>query len=119
METRSEVLVPNTFSDSNVLLAQMQTVWALLHNAVSATLVETRSAREAFEQARAINRGIYRDVVRTDVLGAWLMPKLRARYLAAAPRRLSTAALARAPREFMAGVGRLGHGLVREDLLAQ
>jgi hypothetical protein len=114
VETRSEVLVPNTFSDSNALLAQVQVLWALAHNAIASTLAETWSPLEAFEQARRINRGIYRDVVRADVLGAWLMPQFRDRYASAQPERLSHGPLHRAPREFMAGVGRLGHGLVRE-----
>ena len=52
---------------------QMQTVWALLHNAISARWSRRAPAREAFEQARRITRGIYRDVVRADVLGTWLM----------------------------------------------
>ena len=114
VEARTEVLVPNAFSDSNALLGQVQVLWALMHNAIAATLAETRHSREAFEQARRINRGIYRDVIRHDVLGTWLMPRLRERYTAAAPRRLAAGPLFRTPREFMAGVGRLGHGLVRE-----
>lgn len=114
VDTRSEVLVPNSFSDSNALLGQMQVLWMLLHNAVAGTLAESRGAREAFEQARRINRGIYRDVIARDMLGNWLMPGFRDRYAGPKPRPLSDAALPRAPREFMAGVGRMGHGLVRE-----
>ena len=53
-------------------------------------------------------------MIRHDLLGAWLMPRFRDRYAAPTPRRLSEEALFRTPREFMAGVGRLGHGLVRE-----
>jgi hypothetical protein len=111
-DTRAEVLVPNRLSDSNLLLAQIQVLWALLHNAAADTLVESRGAEEAFELARRINRGIYRDVVRNDVLGTWLMPRFRDRYTDAEPRRIGGETF-RAPREFMAGVGRLGHGLVR------
>ena len=114
VETRSEVLVPNTFSNSNLLLGQMQMLWVLMHNAIAATLAETRSPETAFELARRINRDIYRDVIRRDLLGTWLMPRFRDRYTAADPRRLSGAAVFRTPREFMAGVGRMGHGLVRE-----
>ena len=110
VEAKSEVLVPNSFSDNNALLAQMQTVWALTHNAVAGALVETMGPRRAFEMARVMARGIYRDTVRNDVLAVWLKPELRARFVAAGPglRRRRT------PREFMAGVGRLGHGLIRE-----
>lgn len=112
VDAKTEVLVPNGFSDSNMLLGQMQTLWALAHNAIAGILAESRPPATAFEQARIINRGIYRDAIIHDVLDAWLMPRFRARYrdpshIAAAPRQ-------RAPREFMAGVGRLGHGLVRE-----
>lgn len=114
VESKTEVLVPNAFSDSNALLAQIQTLWALAHNAIAAVLAETRTPADAFEQARRINRGIYRDVLRHDVLGSWLIEPLRARYTADAPHRLTDARFGRAPREFMAGVGRLGHGLVRE-----
>ena len=69
-----------------------------------------RMAPEAPSRWRArITRGIYRDVIRHDLLGTWLMPRFRDRYAAATPRRLRSGAL-RAPREFMAGVGRLGTG---------
>jgi hypothetical protein len=113
VDTRSEALVPNSFSDSNLLLGQMQVLWALMHNAAAGTLAETRTADAAFALARRITRGIYRDAIRHDLLGTWLMPRFRERYTAAEPRRLG-AAPTRTPREFMAGVGRLGHGLVRE-----
>jgi hypothetical protein len=86
----------------------------LLHNAIAGRLAETHAPNEAFEQARRINRGIYRDVIRHDVLGTWLMPALRDRYAGPAPQLMFAAATGRAPCEFMAGVGRLGHGLVRE-----
>lgn len=114
VDIKSEVLVPNTFSDSNGLLAQMQTIWALSHNAIAGALVEAKGPRIAFELARAINRGIYCDVIRQDVLGTWLMPRVRAWYAAPRDRRGVISATGRAPREFMDGVGRLGHGLVRE-----
>jgi hypothetical protein len=113
VETRSEVLVPNSFSDSNALLGQMQMLWVLMHNAIAGTLAETRSPETAFGLARRINRGIYRSVIRGELMGSWLMPQFRDRYAAEAPRRLS-ARLFRTPREFMTGVGRMGHGLVRE-----
>jgi len=113
-DTRSEVLVPNTFSDSNALLGQVQVLWMLMHNAIAATLIENRSSHDAFALARRINRGIYRDAIRADVLGTWLMPKFRERYTDAEPRRITAGPLARTPREFMAGVARIGHGLVRE-----
>lgn len=115
VETRSEVLVPNAFSDSNGLLAQIQTIWALSHNAIAGGLVADHGTRRAFDLAREINRGIYRAVIRRDVLGTWLLPSLAARYADPGQARGSIgAANDRAPREFMDGVGRLGHGLVRE-----
>ncbi len=114
VETRTEVLVPNSFSDSNLLLGQMQVLWALMHNAIAATLAETRGPSQAFDLAARINRGIYASVIRRDILGSWLLPALRDRYTAATPGRLDEAGFFRIPREFMAGVGRLGHGLVRE-----
>lgn len=110
VESRSEVLVPNSLSDSNLLLGQVQVVWALLHNAIAATLADVHRPELAFDLARRVNRRIYREVVRRDVLGNWLLPALRGRYAQPMP----TAAIRRAPVEFMAGVGRLGHGLVRE-----
>jgi hypothetical protein len=113
-ETRSEVLVPNSFSDSNLLLGQMQTLWTLLHNAIAGALAETRNHDAAFDLACRINRGIYREVIRHDVLANWLMPELRERYTASPARRLSAAGIFRTPCEFMSGVGRLGHSLVRE-----
>jgi hypothetical protein len=113
VETRSEVLVPNSFSDSNLLLGQMQTLWVLLHNAIASTLAETRRTETAFDLAARINRGIYREVVRRDLLGTWLMPQFRARYAGETPQLLA-GSFNRTPAEFMAGVGRLGHGLVRE-----
>ncbi len=113
-ETRSEVLVPNSFSDSNLLLGQMQTLWTLLHNAIAGPLAESRNHDVAFDLAGRINRGIYREVIRREVLGNWLMAKFRERYTAGTAQRLSAAGIFRTPCEFMAGVGRLGHGLVRE-----
>ena len=50
-ETRTEVLVPNSFSDSNLLLGQMQVLWALMHNAIAGTLAETRCPDTAFDLA--------------------------------------------------------------------
>lgn len=111
VDAKTEVLVPNGFSDSNMLLGQMQTLWALCHNAIAGILVESRSPGAAFEQAQAINRGIYRDAIIHDLFGTWLMPRLRERYPAARP---GGAPRLRAPLEFIAGVARLGHGLVRE-----
>jgi Animal haem peroxidase len=113
-EGRSEVLVPNELSDSNLLLGQMHLLWALAHNAVAAALAPVAGTEAAFATARRITRSIYRDVVRHDVLGCWLAPELRERYTAARPRLLD-ARLRRGPApEFVAGVGRLGHVLVRE-----
>lgn len=109
VESRSEVLVPDSASDSNLILGQVQVLWSLLHNAIAATLAESRGTAAAFDIARRVNRGIYRAVVRHDVLGSWVLPALRGRY--AAPRSVD---LRRVPVEFTAGVGRLGHGLVRE-----
>lgn len=113
-ETRSEVLVPNTFSDSNALLGQVQVLWMLMHNAIAATLIENRSSHDAFALARRINRGIYRDAIRSDLLGTWLLPKFRDRYTDSEPRRITAGPLGVTPREFMSGVARIGHGLVRE-----
>lgn len=112
VESRSEVLVPDSASDSNLLLGQIQVLWALLHNAVASDAGEGRRPEEAFEIARRITREVYRAVVRTDVLGTWLLPALRPRYQerpAGAP-----VGLSRVPAEFRDGVARLGHGLVRE-----
>lgn len=109
-DAKTEVLVPNGFSDSNMLLGQVQTLWSLAHNAIAGILVESRAPRVAFDQAREINREIYRSAIVHDLFGTWLMPKLRGRY----PVRPGAAKRMRAPIEFMAGVGRLGHGLVRE-----
>jgi hypothetical protein len=111
---RSEVLVPNALSDSNALLGQIQVLWTLTHNALAATLAPAHGPEAAWALARRINRGIYRDVVRHDLLGTWLMPRLRDRYAAGEPQRLDAAPRDGTPREFLAGVGRLGHGLVRE-----
>lgn len=113
-ESKTEVLIPNALSDSNALLAQVQTLWALMHNALAGILAETLTPHQAFETARRINRGVYRSALRHDVLGTWLMPGLRARYAGPQPRRLGDAPLPSAPAEFVAGVARLGHGMVRE-----
>jgi hypothetical protein len=114
VDTKSEVLVPNTFSDSNLLFGQIQVLWALLHNAIASRLAETRKPERAFDLARRVNRGIYRSVLKADVLGTWLHPALRARYSGAAPQALSRDRLETSPLEFMSGVGRIGHVLVRE-----
>lgn len=113
VESRSEVLVPNSASDSNLLLAQLQVLWALMHNAVAATLSDTRRPEVAFDLARRVNRRIYRQVVQSDVLGAWLLPAFRENYVRA--QTADAVHMARPPVEFTAGVGRLGHGLVRES----
>jgi hypothetical protein len=112
VESRSEVLVPNNLSDSNLLLGQIHVLWALLHNAIAASLAENRAPEAAFEIARRVNQRIYRDVVRADVLGSWLLPEFRGEYAEARGARRES--MFRAPVEFMAGVARLGHGLVRE-----
>ena len=112
-EARSEVLVPNGLSDSNAMLGQVHVIWTLMHNALAATLAELHGPDAACALAARINRGIYRDVIRNDVLGTWLMPQLRERYTAAAPRPL-LAGSPLSPQVFLSGVGRLGHALVRE-----
>lgn len=109
VESRSEVLVPDSASDSNLLIGQVQMLWALMHNAIAAVLADQRDPEVAFDLARRVNRGIYRQVVRRDVLGSWLLPELRDRYAVS-----GATATRRVPAEFTAGVGRLGHGLVRE-----
>lgn len=115
IDARSEVLIPNALSDSNLILGQVQTIWALLHNAAIATLAERRSRPDdAFEAARAIVRHVYRCVLVNDVLGSWLLPKLRPRYVRDTPQRLSEAPLSGVPRAFVDGVARIGHALVRD-----
>ncbi len=114
VESRSEVLVPNSFSDSNMMLGQTQVLWSLLHNAAATVLGEHRRPDDAFRLARRVVLGVYRDVILADVLGSWLMPEILGRYTGAVPARVSAEPMVRTPREFVAGVGRLGHGLVRE-----
>ena len=114
VESKSEVLVPNTLSDSNLILGQVQTLWAMLHNAVHSGLNAHATAPETFERARRITRHIYRNAVINDVLGAWMLRPLRARYVRPEPDRLSKAPLDALPAAYMSGVARIGHGLVRE-----
>ncbi len=99
--------------EASPVLARMQMVWALMHEAIVARLSVTRSDAVAGELARQITQGIYRDVVRKDVLGSWLMPRFRNRYVARLPRRLA-AATTETPAEFVAAVGRLGDASVRK-----
>lgn len=110
---RAEVLVPDARSDSNLILGQIHVLWSLLHNAAVSRLAERMAPEAAFAMAQRITRGVYRDVIRHDLLGTWLMPRFRARYTADTPKGLPGGGF-RAPREFMAGVGGIGHGLVRE-----
>ena len=110
---RTEALIPNAFSDSNALLAQFQMVWVLMHNAIAEQLAPAMGPGPAFETARSMNRQIYHACLRKDVLGSWLHPRLRIRYCAPQPRRLSDE-FAPVPVEYIAGVARLGHGLIRE-----
>ncbi len=115
VESRTEVLAPNAFSDSNLIFGQVQTLWALLHNAVVQRLeAQAEETPDIFAQAQRIVRHVYRQALINDVLGAWLLPDLRSRYVRPVPERLSQAPLAGLPRVFMTGVARLGHGLVRE-----
>ena len=126
VDQRSEVLVPNTFSDSNMLLGQFQTVWALLHNGIASTLAAAFEKQPeyrgrgadpygaAFELARRINRGIYREVICADVLGNWLLPEMFNRLEQDGFTSQNVVLSEKTPVEFMAGVARLGHGLVRE-----
>lgn len=125
-ETKTEVLIPNRFSDSNLLLGQVQTLWMLLHNAIAGQIVPILSdrkaydgrpadvLRDAFRLAQGVCRNIYAETIRADVLNVWLMPELRAVYgggraqLPVGGRPFGT------PPEFLKGVARLGHGLVRE-----
>lgn len=114
VDTKSEVLVPNTFSDSNLIFGQVQVLWALMHNAIASRLAETRRPEVAFDLARRVNRGIYRAALKADVLGTWLHPAFRDRYAGAKAAPLSRDRLETTPWEFMAGVGRVGHALVHE-----
>lgn len=115
IEARSEVLIPNAFSDSNLILGQVQTLWALLHNAIAAGLAERGvQPGTAFETAARVTRHVYRSALINDVLGAWLSPKVRDRYVRPTPRPLSQAGLSGLPRAFMTGVARIGHALVRD-----
>jgi hypothetical protein len=125
-EAKTEVLVPNRFSDSNLLLGQVQTLWMLLHNAIAGQILPILSAREAyngrpadavrdaFRLAQRVCRNIYAQAIRADVLNVWLMPELRAVYGGGRARSPAGGRLPGTPPEFLKGVGRLGHGLVRE-----
>lgn len=112
-EGRSEVLVPDARSDANLVLGQIHVLWSLLHNAAAGRLAERMKPEAAFAAARQVVRGVYRNVVRHDLLGTWLMPRFRERYVAATPGLLGGTGLP-ALREFMDGVRLVGHGLVRE-----
>jgi hypothetical protein len=115
VDVRSEVMIPNAFSDSNLMLGQVQTLWALLHNAVAGRILERRhDPRDAFETARRITRHVYRSAILNDVLGAFVLEGLRGRYAADRPETLQTLPPAQMPRVFMTGVARIGHCLVRE-----
>ncbi len=125
-EAKTEVLIPNRFSDSNLLLGQVQTLWMLLHNAIAGQLLPILSAREAydgrpadavrdtFRLAQRVCRNIYADTIRADVLNVWLMPELRAVYGGGRAQSPAGGRLPGTPPEFLKGVARLGHGLVRE-----
>ncbi len=112
-DDRTEALIPNAFSDSNAILAQFQMVWVLMHNALADRLAPAMGPGPAFEVARSVNRRIYHACLRKDVLETWLHPRLRTRYCAERPERLSQE-FAPVPVEYIAGVARLGHCLVRE-----
>lgn len=115
MEARSEVLIPNAFSDSNLLLGQVQTLWALLHNALAGGLADRGvAAGPAFESAARMTRHVYRNALINDVFGCWLSPRVRDRYVRPSPQAISAAGLAALPRTFMTGVARIGHSLVRD-----
>lgn len=111
---RPDVLVATQRSDSNLLLAQMHVLWALLHNAAASRLEEADGPDLAFRLARTLTCAVYHSVIRADLLGTWLLPKFRARYMAERPDRLDPGAHPVPPLEFLWGVGRLGHMLVRE-----
>lgn len=125
-ESKTEVLIPNRFSDSNLLLGQVQTLWMLLHNAIAGQIVPILSGREAydgrpaeavrdgFHLARRVCRNIYAETIRADVLNVWLMPELRAVYGGGRAQSPAGGRLPGTPPEFLKGVARLGHGLVRE-----
>lgn len=110
---RTEVLVPDARTDSHLVLGQVHVLWSLLHNAVASRLADRTKPEAAFETARRLVRGVYGDVVRHDLFGTLLMPRFRDRYAAATPGLLGGTGLP-APREFIDGVRRVGHGLVRE-----
>ena len=99
------------------MLGQIQTLWALLHNALRrAARRAPPRPREAFETARRITRHVYRDARSSTTCSAtWLLPRparaLRPRRAAA---RLRPRRSRRCRAVFMAGVARIGHGLVRE-----
>ena len=61
VDARSEVLIPNAFSDSNLLLGQMQTIWAMLHNLVVQRLAAADRRQDgalgAGDGLRRIERG--------------------------------------------------------------
>lgn len=115
VESRSEVMVPNSFSDSNLMLGQTQTLWAMLHNAVAGRVLERHhDTRAAFETARSVTRHVYRSAILHDVLGAFVLDRLRGRYAVDRPRAVQGVAPAQMPRVFLSGVARIGHCLVRE-----
>ncbi|MEO1421650.1 MAG: peroxidase family protein [Pseudomonadota bacterium] len=115
--TPTEVLIPSALSDSNSALAQVQTILSLLHNAVVARLEESMPKLEGadlFDMARRVTIKIYHRMLRRDVLGTWLHPDFAARYAVAGGARLDRDRAGRVPAEYMTGVARLGHGLVKD-----
>ncbi|MEL6678620.1 MAG: peroxidase family protein [Pseudomonadota bacterium] len=113
----TEVLIPSVLSDSNSALAQVQTILSLLHNAVVGRLEEAMpmlKGVELFDMARRVTIKIYHRMLRADVLGTWLHPDFAEMYVSGSGPVLDADRAGRVPAEYMTGVARLGHGLVKD-----
>jgi hypothetical protein len=110
------VLIPDARNDDNLLLGQVTGLFHGIANHVAETVAaKTDPLTDVEAEMQAVMAGLWRRILREDLLARILHPEIHQFYMAPDARRLDTAATDDRPSiEFAFAAGRLGHAMVRD-----
>ncbi|MDB5373183.1 MAG: hypothetical protein JWP04_1825 [Belnapia sp.] len=120
---QGEALIADARNDQNALLAQVTSLFEMLHNAILGMLppapsLPVQAARQAvaarFAVAQEATALVFRTILREDLLPRLLDPAVRAAYAGPAPALLDAAADGAIALEFSHGASRFGHAMPRD-----
>lgn len=114
----SNVLIADARNDDHLIIAQLTTIFHLLHNAVYGKLSEIgkpASDDQTFALARKVVARVYRNIVFKDLLKRVLLPPIYDWYNDNGQDALYDTGDSRMPLEFSHAAARFGHFMVRDQ----